>query len=117
MSGLGVDDRRVDVERGAEHLMQQAPYARQIVGADAYRHQYAIVGRGRAHAIRRRSFASGRSRRVEGRQGDRIEMETERLHVRFFARRCSLSHGDFVWNMTGILGIAAKIRCIECFVR
>ncbi|MDW9240285.1 hypothetical protein C7S16_0121 [Burkholderia thailandensis] len=37
--------------------------------------------------------------------------------MRFFARRCSLSHGDFVWNMTGILGIAAKIRCIECFVR
>ncbi|KGX56804.1 hypothetical protein Y024_4483 [Burkholderia pseudomallei TSV44] len=37
--------------------------------------------------------------------------------MRIFARRCGPGRGDFVWNMTGILGSGAKIRCIECRVR
>ncbi|KGS56533.1 hypothetical protein X949_4257 [Burkholderia pseudomallei MSHR5609] len=84
LPGLVVDDRGVDVERGAEHLMQQAPHMRQIAGADAYRHQHARVRPLRSHANRRRSVANARVRCMQGRCGDRLGMETQRLHMRIF---------------------------------
>lgn len=84
LPGLVVDDRGVDVKRGAEHLMQQAPHMRQIAGADAYRHQHARVRPLRSHANRRRSVANARVRCMQGRCGDRLGMETQRLHMRIF---------------------------------
>ncbi|KGS76655.1 hypothetical protein X947_5083 [Burkholderia pseudomallei MSHR7334] len=64
--------------------MQQAPHMRQIAGADAYRHQHARVRPLRSHANRRRSVANARVRCMQGRCGDRLGMETQRLHMRIF---------------------------------